>query len=97
MRPALSLAGPRLGSFVASAPLQLSGEGGVNLSQASLSLQPHPHRHSWEGPFTDREEAKRRVETRVLSCLLLHCLFWAWVSKVESALVCKATRYPLMS
>lgn len=94
LRPALSLADqPWTGvPLAASAPQQLSGEGGVNLSQASLSLNRTLTGTAGKGLY---RTGKRRVETRVLSCLLPHCLFWAWVSKVERALVCKATSCPL--
>lgn len=69
--------------------LQLSGEGGVNLSQASLSLSLTLTGRAGKGLYWT---GKRRVETRVLSCLLPHCLFWVWVSKAERALICKAFR-----
>lgn len=94
LRPTLSLADqPWTGvPLAASAPQQLSGEGGVNLSQASLSLNRTLTGTAGKGLY---RTGKRRVETRVLSCLLPHCLFWAWVSKVERALVCKATSCPL--
>lgn len=72
--------------------LQLSGEGGVNLSQASLSLSLTLTGRAGKGLYWT---GKRHVETRVLSCLLPHCLFWAWVSKAERAFVCKAFRCPL--